>query len=161
MNRLVPSPLLSAALLAMWLVLNQSASPGHIALGALLAVAIPRLAAPLTPLGGRVRRPGVVLRLIATVAHDVVASNLAIAWAVVRGMRAPRADFVHIPLELRDPNGLAALAIITTVVPGTVWAELAPDSSAVLLHVFDLGDEATFVAHFKARYEQPLREIFE
>lgn len=32
--------------------------------------------------------------------------------------------------------------MITTVVPGTVWSELALDRSVLLLHVFDLEDEA-------------------
>ena len=66
-----------------------------------------------------------------------------------------------IPLDLRDPLGLAILAMVTTVVPGTVWCELAPDRSALLLHVWDAPDQAAFVARFKRRYEQPLREIFE
>jgi multicomponent K+:H+ antiporter subunit E len=68
---------------------------------------------------------------------------------------------VTIPLELRDPLGLSALAIVTTVVPGTVWSELALDRSALLLHVWNVGEEQAFVARFKARYEKPLREIFE
>ena len=161
MKRLLPAPLLSAALLAMWLVLNSSVSSGHVLLGAVLALALPWLAAPLRPLAVRIRRPGAVLRLTAAVFRDVIASNLEVAWHVVTRSSAPRAAFVRIPLELRDPNGLAALAIITTVVPGTVWSELAPDRSAVLLHVFDLDDEASFVEHYKSRYEQPLREIFE
>ena len=161
MKPLLPAPLLSAALLALWLVLNQSVSPGHVVLGALLAVALPWITAPLRPLPVRIRRPLVALRLVAIVARDVVASNLEVAWSVVKGSSAPRAAFVRIPLELRDPSGLAALAIITTVVPGTVWSELAPDRSAVLLHVFDVVDEATFIQHYKASYERPLREIFE
>ena len=145
----------------MWLVLNESLSPGHVVLGALLAVLVPWLAAPLRPLAVRVRRPATVARLAGVVLRDVVASNLGVAWSVVKGSRAPRAAFVRIPLELRDPNGLAALAMITTIVPGTVWSELAPDRSAVLLHVFDVDDEAAFVAHYKSHYERPLREIFE
>jgi len=47
------------------------------------------------------------------------------------------------------------------VIPGTVWSELAPDRSSLLVHVFDLDDEAAFIAHFKADYEHPLKEIFE
>jgi multicomponent K+:H+ antiporter subunit E len=68
---------------------------------------------------------------------------------------------VHVPLDLRDPHGLAALAIITAVVPGTVWFELAADRSKLLIHVFDVDDEAAFIASYKARYELPLKEIFE
>lgn len=161
MKRLLPAPLLSAALLAMWLMLNESLGAGHFALGALLAVAIPWLTAPLRPLPARIHRPVAVLRLIAAVIRDVIASNLEVAWHVATGSREPRAAFVRIPLDLRDPSGLATLAVITTIVPGTVWMELAPDRSGVLLHVFDLVDEAVFVAHFKSRYERPLQEIFE
>ena len=51
--------------------------------------------------------------------------------------------------------------MITTVVPGTVWSELALDRSVLLLHVFDLEDEAAFIEHFKHTYERPLMEIFE
>ena len=75
--------------------------------------------------------------------------------------RPPRGAFVAVPLDLRDSHGLAALAIITAVIPGTVWSELAADHSAVLIHVFDLHDEAAFIADFKAHYELPLKEIFE
>jgi multicomponent K+:H+ antiporter subunit E len=31
----------------------------------------------------------------------------------------------------------------------------------LMLHVFDVDDEAVFIDHYKARYEQPLMEIFE
>ena len=68
---------------------------------------------------------------------------------------------MRVPLELRDPHALAALAIITTVVPGTVWSRAGARPQRLLLHVFDLDDEAAFIAHFKARYERPLKEIFE
>ena len=50
--------------------------------------------------------------------------------------------------------------MITSIVPGTVWCELSNDRSAVLLHVLEPGDEAAFVADYKARYERPLKEIF-
>jgi multicomponent K+:H+ antiporter subunit E len=62
---------------------------------------------------------------------------------------------------LRDAYGLAALAIITTVVPGTVWTELAVDRSAVLLHLVHTDDAEAYAVYFKERYERPLMEIFE
>ena len=89
-------------------------------------------------------------------------SAVEVGLGVVRARRRPpRGRFVVVPLELRDEHALAALAMITAVIPGTVWAELAPDRSALLLHVFDLADEAAFIAHFKRDYEHPLKEIFE
>lgn len=164
MKRLLPSPLLSLALAALWLLLN-GLSLGHALIAALLAVLAPLLSAPLRPTQTPVRRLDVLLRLVSAVGSDVWVSALQVARGVLGGMReAPEGRFVRIPLELRENASLAALAVITTAVPGTVWTELAADRRSVLLHVFDLGegvDEAGFIADYKQRYERPLREIFE
>jgi len=159
---LLPAPLLSAALFVLWLLLNESLEATHLLLGAIVAVAAPWLSAPLRPVPARVRRPGVALALAAEVIRDVALSNAQVAWRIVNMQsRPPRSAFVTVPIEMRDPNGLAVLALITTVVPGTIWSELAVDSSELLVHVFDLEDESAFITHFKDRYERPLREIFE
>ena len=162
MKRLFPAPWLSVALWILWLVLNLSISPGHLLLGAILGVLAPLMMAPLRPLPIRIRRPWVIIRLFFLVGRDVIVSNLLVAWGVLTcGSRPPRSRFVKIPLDLRDANGLAALSMITTVVPGTIWSELALDRSILLLHVFDLDDDAQFIEHFKQAYERPLMEIFE
>ncbi len=162
MRRWLPTPLLSAALIALWLVLNRSLGAGDLILAVLLGVAVPALLAPLRPARPRIRHAGAILRLIAVVGHDVIESN----WQVFRTLvtrpgRPTQARFVRIPLQLREPSALAALAMITTVVPGTVWCELARDGSALLLHVWHAPDEAAFVAFYKQRYEAPLLKIFE
>jgi multicomponent K+:H+ antiporter subunit E len=162
LRKLVPAPLSSAALWALWLVLARSTSPGQVLLGLGLALTVPLLTMNLGPATMRVRRPRVIVRFILQVGYDVLHSNLAVSRDVVAWRwRRPRSGFVVIPLELRDPLGLAVLAMVTTVVPGTVWSELALDRGALLLHVWDVGDEGAFIARYKARYEQPLREIFE
>lgn len=162
MKRIFPAPWLSLALWLLWLLLNLSLSPGNLLLGAILGFAAPLLMRPLRPLPIRIRRPMTILRLFLLVGRDVVLSNLAVAWSVLNaGRRPPRSKFVKIPLDLRDANGLAALSTITTVVPGTVWSELSLDRRILLLHVFDLDDEAQFIEHFKSAYERPLMEIFE
>ena len=162
MRRLFPAPLLSASLFVLWLALNPPLAAGQAMLGAIVALVLPAIAAPLRPLRVRLRRPGAIARLILVVGVDVLRSNLDVARGTLRRRaRPPRGAFVRVPLELADPSALAALAVITTAVPGTVWTELAIDHDAVLLHVFDVDDEAAFVADYKARYERPLKEIFE
>lgn len=161
-RRLLPSPLLSLALVVMWLVLNQSVSPGQIILGVLLGVAVPGLLSPLRPARPRIRHPWVLTKLICHVGRDVIASNLDVFWTLLRKRSQPlHCRFIEIPLELRDVNGLASLAMITTVVPGTVWCELARDSSTVLLHAWNAPDPDAFIAMYKERYERPLIQIFE
>ena len=162
MKRLFPAPLLSLALWVLWLVLNLSISPGNLLLGAILGFLAPLMMAPLRPLPVRIRRPGVIIRLFFLVGRDVILSNLHVAWGILTcGTRPPRSRFVKIPLDLRDANGLAVLSMITSVTPGTVWSELALDRSILLLHVFNLDDDAQFIEHFKQAYERPLMEIFE
>lgn len=162
MKRLLPSPWLSLGLLCGWLLLARSFSIGQLLLGIAVAVAMPLLMAPLRPRPGPLRRWWKLPRLILRVGADVVRSGVVVTAGVLRsGSRPPRGSFVRVPLDLRDEHALAALAMITAVTPGTVWSELAPDRSALLIHVFDLADEAAFIHHFKADYEQPLREIFE
>ncbi|WP_341959045.1 Na+/H+ antiporter subunit E [Pseudomonas sp. RC10] len=162
MSRVFPAPLLSLALWALWLLLNLSLSAGNLLLGALLGFFAPILFAPLRPQPARIRRPGVALKLFFLVGRDVLVSNLVVAWGVLRARhKPPRSAFVKVPLDLHDAHGLAALSMICTVVPGTVWSELALDRSALLMHVFDLDDEARFIEHFKTTYERPLMEIFQ
>ena len=80
---------------------------------------------------------------------------------LTRRPEAIPSSFVRVPLDARDPAALAALAMIVTAVPGTAWAELAHDRSALLLHVLSVDDEEELVATIKRRYERPLMEIFE
>jgi multicomponent K+:H+ antiporter subunit E len=161
-SRLLPAPWLSLGIFGGWLLLNDTLAVAHLLLAALLALVIPRLGAPLRPAPGRLRRLPVLVRLVLRVGWGVGVSAVEVMWGVLNARRRPpRSCFVVVPLALRDDHALAALAMIAAVVPGTVWAELATDRSALLMHVFDLDDEAAFIADFRASYEQPLLEIFE
>ena len=162
MSRLLASPLLSMGLFVLWILLMQSVSPGTIALGLLLAVFWPAVTAGLRPTPVRVRRPLVMIRLLGHVVIDMLHSNVEVTAAIFVGARRTRrSGFVHIPLELRDPNGLAVLAMIVTFTPGTAWGQLSADRRLLLLHVLEVNDEAALVRRMKARYERPLMEIFE
>ena len=162
MSRLFPAPYLSLSMFGLWLLLTQSLSPGNLLIAAVIGIVGPIWSAPLRPSPVRLNRLPVAVRLTLLVGYDVIKSNFEVAWVGSTFNRTgPRSAFVRIPLEMRDPNGLASLAIITTVIPGTVWSELAMDRSAMLLHVFDIADVDEYVARFKARYEVPLMEIFE
>ncbi len=160
MKRLVPSPVLSCGLFLAWLALSPAIDAGAVLLGLLFAIVGPLLTAPLRPAPVRMRRPILAARLLGRVAFDSLRSNVDVIASVL-SRRARTPAFVRIPLEARDPNALAVLAMIVTATPGTAWAELAPDRSALLLHVFALEDEGTLVAAIKSRYERPLMEIFE
>lgn len=162
MKRLLPAPLLSLALFLLWMVLNRSLSMGQAVTGAVLGLAIPIVTRGLRPLPVRVRRPRAVLRLALRVVVDAVRSNIETLYLFLRpSSRRYPAGFVHVPLELRDPNALAVLAMIVCITPGTSWAEVSSDHTMLMLHLLQMGDEAAAAAEIKERYERPLMEIFE
>ena len=162
MSGILPYPLLSATLLILWLLLNQSVSVGHIVLGSVVAVLASWAMAALRPEKPRIRRPGVALRLLGMVLLDILRSNLAVGRIIVRS-REPgvNAGFMTIPLDLRSRHGLAVLAIIITSTPGTIWVEYDAAKGTLLLHVLDLVDETVWIRTIKGRYERMLMEIFE
>lgn len=162
MSWLLPYPLLSAALLVLWLLLNKSVSPGHLMLGSVLAVLASWTMAALRPEKPRIRRPGAALRLAGMVVIDILRSNLAVGRIILRS-REPgvNAGFMTIPLDLRDRHGLAVLAIIITSTPGTIWVNYDAAKGTLLLHVLDLVDETVWIRTIKGRYERQLMEIFE
>lgn len=162
MKTIFPAPLLSVALFVVWLLLNHSVSAGHMVLGAIFGLLIPVLTRGLRPLPVKVRHPWTILKLAATVMVDTSVSNFQVVrFLLFPGLRKHPADFVHIPLQLQDPNGLAVLAMITCITPGTAWAELSRDRSMLLMHVLEAGDHQAIIDHVKNKYERPLMEIFE
>lgn len=160
--KLLPHPLLTLVLVLVWLVLTRF-SLGQLVMGILVGIIAGRAYASLTPDRIRLRRPELVLRLALLVVADIARSNLAVARLILTGGRQRRrhSGFVLIPLELREANALATLAIIVTSTPGTAWFDYDPDSGELLLHVFDLVDEAAWIDLVKNRYEALLLEIFQ
>lgn len=162
MRRVLPFPWVSAALLLLWLLLAGSLGPGALLLGAGLALMGGWLLSVLDPAPTRLRRPVAALRLTWVVLVEVFRSNNAVARLILApGTRGRSSGFVRIPLDMRSPAGLAALACILTATPGTVWAEYDSARGIMLLHVLDLIDEAEWVRIIKDRYEARLMEIFE
>ena len=162
MKRLVSSLPLTALLFVVWLLLNQSVSPGTLLMGAVLAVLVPLGTKSLRPGSVTMRKPLVAFKLWAIVMRDFVRSNIRVATLILT--RRPRdipSGFLQVPLDMRDPHALALLAMILCLTPGTAWAEVSRDRSMLLLHVFEIVDADAMVAMIKQRYERPLMEIFE
>ena len=161
MKRWFPAPLLSATLFAVWLLLNNTLDPAHLVLGAALAILVPRFTERLRPQRPRIRRPLVVVRLGLVVLWDIVLSNIEVARRILGPEAAIRPAFVWVPLDLTDPHAIVSLAGIITMTPGTLSAEVSADRRHLLVHAFNVDDEAGLVAQIKARYEAPLKEIYE
>ena len=161
MKRLLPAPLLSLVLFIAWPVMNLSFSLGHLLLGAALAVVIPWFTEPLRHERARIKSWGTVVKLGGVVLYDIVMSNIDVAKRILGPESRIKPAYVWVPLSIRDPHGIVALAGIITMTPGTLSADLSDDRLHLLVHGFDVQDEAGLIESIKTRYEQPLMLIFE
>jgi len=160
MKRLVPYPILATFLFAMWVLLTGY-SPGHILLGAAIAVLVSRVMLTLDVEKPRVRFGKAMVKLAGIVLVDIVRSNIAVSRIVLFQRRERRSGFIQVPIELRNPYALAALAVIITATPGTLWVQHDARNKLILIHVLDLVDPSIWIDQIKNRYEKLLLEIFE
>jgi multicomponent K+:H+ antiporter subunit E len=147
----------------MWLMLNNTLALGHVLLGLAVSTLMVFGFRAVLPLPPRLRRPQMALLLLWRVFIDILRSNFAVARIVLGLHRrnAVRSGFLEVPLDMRDPHGLAVLATIVTSTPGTIWVDLSTDGGTLTLHVLDLRDERALIDIIKRRYERLLMEIFE
>ncbi|WP_420474726.1 Na+/H+ antiporter subunit E [Noviherbaspirillum sp. ST9] len=164
MKRWLPSPLVAGILLLLWLLLHQSMDPATFLLGALLAIGVPMLTRPFFhPIGfPRIKKPMLLCRLLFVAGMEIVRSAFNVGRIILFARPAGlNSQFIRIPLDLRNPYGLALLSCLINMTPGTVWVEIEPEKYELVLHVFDLHDEQWWIDTIKAEYEKPLIDIFE
>jgi multicomponent K+:H+ antiporter subunit E len=161
LRKLLPLPGLSLVLLLIWLLLQNTAAPGHLLLGTILAIVIPRWCADFWPRQLAVRRVGVMVAFLATVLWDIVVANVSVARILLSPAPRLRPGFFELPVSVTNQVALVLLANTISLTPGTVAARLSADRSRLLVHCLDMDDEATLITQIKNRYERPLKEIFE
>uniref|UniRef100_UPI0035AE5713 Na+/H+ antiporter subunit E n=1 Tax=Hylemonella sp. TaxID=2066020 RepID=UPI0035AE5713 len=153
-------PWLSALLAASWLLLSHSLAPVHLLSAALIGLVVPRLLHEALPPAGSIRIVPAV-RLTLLVLWDIVISNITVARLVLGRMDRPQPAWVPVPLDLHHPTAIALFASIITTTPGTVSCTIDEAARLIWVHALDCSDPAQAAADMKARYERPLREIFE
>lgn len=161
MRRLLPHPLLTPTLAAVWLLLANSLAPGHIILGLLLGWAIPFFTLSFWPEEVRISKPLTLLHFCAIVLLDIVLSSFTVARLILGKPENLNPAFVTVPLDLRSELAISLLASTISLTPGTVSAWLSPDKKNLLVHALNVTAPDELVATIKQRYETPLKEIFE
>ncbi len=158
---LVPHPLLTLLIVAVWILLS-GVSWGSAVLGLILGVAIPRLTSPYWLDRPRIRSPLTIVTYALIVLWDIVVANFQVAYLILfRRGASLRSRFVTVPLDLRTPEAITALAGTITMTPGTVSADLSGDGRTLLVHCLETDDADKTVATIKSRYETRLKRIFE
>lgn len=158
---MLPHPLLTILLAALWVLLANSLAPGTLLLGLFLGWLIPLFTRRFWPDRLRVRHPLTLLAFCARVLYDMLVANFVVAWLILRGPRQLRPAFVTVPLALESDFALSVLANTICLTPGTLSAWLSPDRRTLIVHGLDVDDPEALISTIKGRYEAPLRRVFE
>ncbi|WP_425049763.1 Na+/H+ antiporter subunit E [Psychromarinibacter sp. S121] len=161
LKRIFPHPLVSLALVIVWLMLVNKVTLGNLILGTVIGIIVPVLTAPYWPNRPKIRRPLKVIEYGLVVLWDIVVANVVVASIILfKRNENIRSRWVCVPLDLTSPEAITVLAGTITMTPGTVSAVLAADGSNILVHCLHTDDPEGTRDEIKHRYERRLKEIF-
>lgn len=161
LQRWLPHPVLSLALVVLWLLLINSFSAGGLLVGIVLGIIIPRLTGNFWPDRPEIRNYGKALAYVGLVTYDVIVANMQVARIIAfRPVKSLNTRWVCMPLELKNPEALTLLAGTITMTPGTVSCDFSADGKYLLVHCLDAPDAEAAIQEMKTRYEARLKEIF-
>jgi multicomponent K+:H+ antiporter subunit E len=159
MNLIRERPILSVCLVLLWLLLTDF-TLGNLLLGLAVAAFGVTLVDAVDLPATRVKSWWALTRLAGLYLSDVLASNLAVSLAILRGPDyvAKRSGFIEIDLKIRNPQALTFLSIMLTSAPGTAWVDYDPTTGRLLVHALDLSDPEALRSLVQDRYEPLLEE---
>lgn len=160
-RRVLPHPGLSALLVIVWMLMANEFSFGALSLALAFGVVIPLATSRFWPDRPAVRFGPAMAGYVGVVLFDIIVANFQVAWLIMtRRNRDLHSHWLVIPLELRSPEAISALAGTISLTPGTVSSDISSCGRALLVHAIDVADPAAEVARIKTRYEARLQKVF-
>lgn len=161
MQRWLPHPILTVALILLWMLLLNSFTAGGLLMGTVLSLVISAVTSNFWPARPPLRSWAKALSFMGLVMCDVVVANVQVARLILfRPASALQSRWITIPLTLVSPEAITVLAGTITMTPGTVSSDVAADGRSLLVHCLDAPDAEAAVRDITTRYEARLREIF-
>lgn len=162
LQRLFPHPLLTGLLTLIWLLLVNRWSLNSLLFGFFLGIVIPVFTNPYWPRQPMLKRPMKIAEYLVIALWDILVANVVVARLILfRRAQDLQPQWISIPLELRRPEAITALAATITLTPGTVSSDLSAKGHYLLVHCLHAPDPDSVVEEIKSRYERRLLEIFE
>lgn len=158
----LPHPVMTLSLITIWILLQNSFSPGNLLLGVVLGVLFPLMTASFWPDRPHIRSYRKALVYFMIVIGDIVTANIEVARLILFArVSSLQPRWLCVPLALTQPEAITLLAGTVTMTPGTVSCDLSADGRHLLVHCLDEPDPDAAVRRIKMRYEARLLEIFE
>lgn len=162
MRRVLPHPWLTVLLTILWLMLYNTLTLGTLVFGLILGILIPMVTAPYWPNRPQLKNVPMIIEYAAIVIWDIVVANFVVARTILfEPNREIKSTWLTVPLDVRTPEAITALAGTITMTPGTVSADTSADGHSLLVHCLNETDTDSVRDQIKQRYERRLKEIFE
>lgn len=155
----LPMPFHSLLLFVVWLLMNNSISPGQIVLGWFFAITIPLLVNGMRDEHPKLKKPWLAVRYFAMVLKDIFVANIQVAALVLGPLRKLQPGFVAVPIDLSSDVGITVLASTVSLTPGTVSVEVSEDKQWLYVHALHLENEQDLINEIQQRYQRPIKEI--
>lgn len=99
--------------------------------------------------------------LVGTFVVELVKSATRVAIQVIQPPERLRPAIVAIPIELKTDLGIATLANLISLTPGTTSLHVSPGRDTLYVHVLDSPDADAVAADIKQTFERLIRRIEE
>lgn len=105
------------------------------------------------------RRLWAALVLSLIFVRELLLSSISVAKAAF----APRIDvhpgIIAVPVDLRTDLGVATVANLISLTPGTTSLHTSPDGSVLYVHCLDVEESEAVIADIKTNFEYWVREV--
>lgn len=99
------------------------------------------------------------LVLLAIFGRELVKSSATVARAAFARNPRTASAILAVPVELRTDLGLATLANLVTLTPGTCSLHVSDDRRTLFVHALDASDPEALVADIRRTFEARIRRI--
>ncbi|RIX97738.1 sodium:proton antiporter [Aureimonas flava] len=99
------------------------------------------------------------LVLAAVFQRELVTSSVAVARAAFARQPRTASAIIAMPIALRTDFGIAVLANLVTLTPGTCSIHVSDDRRTLFIHALDAEDPDAIVAGIRTAFEDRIRRI--
>ncbi len=161
-RKIIPHPWLTVVLTIVWVMMSNTLTLNAVVFGLILGLAIPIATAPYWPDRPKLRNAPMMIEYSIVVLRDIVIANIIVAKTIIfKKNDEMQPTWVEIPLDLKTPEAITALAGTITMTPGTLSADMSNEGHSLLVHCLDAPDPDAVRDQIKQDYERRLMEIFE
>ena len=90
---------------------------------------------------------------------ELVKASVDVARAVLSSKERLRPGIVAVPLDLKTDMGIATLANLVSLTPGTTSMNISEDRKFLHVHVLDMESEEAVIAEIKTTFERRVMAV--